>query len=201
MDFSTLDTELLIWINQSWGHPWLDTLFSWLSAKLSFSFPLIAIVCLYFGLRFGHDGWKFSAIFILFIVFSDGFGNLLKHLFDQARPCLELANQLRGLGGASFGACEESSTGMPSNHALNFFAAFTFLSLLIPKKAWIVFLFTIAFSVGVSRIYLAAHFPSQVIAGILFGAMIGSTAGSLMIRRWEFLKNIQSRLKISGAVY
>ena len=182
-----MDADILIWINQSWGHPWLDNLFSWLSGKIIFSFPLLGILICYLGIRFGIDGWKAGCFLLGLIIVSDGSGNLLKHILGQARPCLDYAPQLRGLADNAFLACSESSTGMPSNHALNFFVAWSFLATLIPRKSFQIGLLIIAISVALSRVYLGAHFPSQVLAGASLGIFIGYTVANIGIRRTHFL--------------
>jgi len=41
---SGLDTELLIWINMGWAHPWLDIFFIWISERETFSLPLTGIL-------------------------------------------------------------------------------------------------------------------------------------------------------------
>jgi undecaprenyl-diphosphatase len=72
-------------------------------------------------------------------------------------------------------SCGDALTGMPSNHALNFFAAATFVAVTVPWRGWHIVTVSSAVLVAISRVYLAKHYPSQVV----FGAGIGMTLGLL----------------------
>jgi undecaprenyl-diphosphatase len=62
---------------------------------------------------------------------------------------------------------------MPSSHAVNNFAAVAFFILLFPSWRTGTVLFIIAFLVAVTRPYLGLHYPSDVVAGILIGLLMG----------------------------
>jgi len=66
---------------------------------------------------------------------------------------------------------------LPSGHAVNAFAAATALGLLWPRMRPVLWIYAVA--IGISRVVLTAHYPSDVLAG----AMIG-IAGTLLIRNW-----------------
>lgn len=85
---------------------------------------------------------------------------ILKTLFGRIRPCHALAGLrlIAGCGGLY---------GMPSNHAVNSFAAAGILTYFY-RRAWYLFL-TIAGIIGLSRVYLGKHYPSDIAAGALFG--------------------------------
>jgi len=72
------------------------------------------------------------------------------------------------------GAVSHGSFSFPSNHASNMFAIATFFSynyrrLLIP-------LFSAAVLIAYSRIYLGAHYPADVVAGAVWGMLVGFLA-------------------------
>jgi len=186
-----MDGELLVWINQGWAHPWLDSYFFRVSEKLGFSFPLILLIILTLGRLYGRAGWQSGLALLLLVALGDFTGSLLKDLFAMPRPCLDWAEQLRRWDGGAYIACQESSSGMPSNHALNFFSTFVFMSLLLRRWYWTVLFLFLAVSVALSRIYLGSHFPSQVLAGVGFGLVFGLVYVYLCRRHFTFMQDVQ----------
>ena len=61
----------------------------------------------------------------------------------------------------------------PSGHTFAAFALFTLLTLSSKDKRWGILYFTLAISVGISRIYLFQHFLEDVIFGSLIGVLYG----------------------------
>lgn len=182
-----MDERLLLWINQCWGHPLLDSLFWWVSQRLWFAYPLAAML-LYESIRqHGRDGVRWFLLLMATVAAGDILGNLLKAGFAAPRPCQVLFEQLRALGGAVAVRCGTALNGMPSNHAINFFAAATFIALTLPGRKWKVGLFAVAVLVGLSRIYLGKHYPSQVLVGALLGVGVGGFGAWLALRYRHFL--------------
>jgi glycosyltransferase involved in cell wall biosynthesis/membrane-associated phospholipid phosphatase len=177
-----MDERLLLWINQGWSHPLLDGLFWWVSQRPWFAFPLAAIL-LYDSVRWrGRAGGRLFLMLAVTVAVGDVLGNLLKDLFAEPRPCQAIFEHLRGLGGAAVARCGTDPNGMPSNHAINFFAAATFVAMATPWRKWRIGLFAVATMVGLSRIYLGKHYPSQVLAGAGIGAVIGWLGAWLAVR-------------------
>jgi 3-deoxy-D-manno-octulosonic-acid transferase len=65
---------------------------------------------------------------------------------------------------------------MPSNHALNFFLAASFLGVVLRSWKWGITFGLIAFTVALSRVYLGVHYPSQVLVGAIVGSLLGGLA-------------------------
>ena len=183
----SLDSRILLAVNQGWAHPWLDALFRQLSATWGFSFPFLALLVALLLRRFGRDGLWLSMALAAVVLCGDAVGNLLKHLLTMPRPCLELAAQIRPPG-----PCGGGNLGMPSNHALNFFAASAFLAPWLRGRwsRWALFL--LAAAVGLSRVYLGRHYPSQVLVGASLGLIVGF-AGAWMTARTALGRRLRER--------
>ncbi|MEK4626511.1 phosphatase PAP2 family protein [Priestia megaterium] len=126
------------------------------------STPSVAVISL-FSLFFLYKVLKHRTELILFIAIIVGspiLNELLKLLFHRARPDF---HRLIEINGYSF----------PSGHAMSAFAVYGVLSFLlwrhIPTR-WgrtllIVTSIIMILAIGISRIYLGVHYPSDVIGG------------------------------------
>jgi undecaprenyl-diphosphatase len=122
-----------------------------------------ASVCYLFMMRKRH-----AALFLLAAVLGGLLlSSLLKEAFDRSRP--DLVSQLSYVFTDSF----------PSGHsmmsALTYLTLGTLLARMHKDRHLRAFFFTtailIALLVGVSRVYLGVHWPSDVLAGWAFGAV------------------------------
>jgi len=119
---------------------------------------------------------------------TDALGTQLKDLIQRPRPCLRLQaiHELLGCGGAfSF----------PSNHAANTAAAAAFFQVLYPKSGWIGWPLVVA--IGLSRVYVGAHYVTDVAGGWLLGARSSGTL-TRMLRRWSRFQSIKA--PVTGSV-
>ncbi|GJL57950.1 MAG: hypothetical protein NPIRA03_08070 [Nitrospirales bacterium] len=105
---------------------------------------------------------------------SDFLGGQMKLLVGRPRPCqaLEHIHELVGCGGAF---------SMPSNHALNSGTAISFLVILYPALGWV--LWPLLGLIGLSRVFLGAHYVTDVLVGVGFGALLGGGVGFLLKTR------------------
>jgi undecaprenyl-diphosphatase len=101
--------------------------------------------------------------------------SLFKLGFGRVRPCDALGwcppVLVSSPGGYSF----------PSGHAAGSFAFATFVSLTAPKLAPVAM--PLAVMIAWSRCVLGVHYPSDVLAGALFGAAMGATFAVAYARR------------------
>ncbi|WP_102272941.1 phosphatase PAP2 family protein [Cytobacillus massiliigabonensis] len=99
-------------------------------------------------------------LFITAIIGSALLNQLLKYTFQRARPELHRLIEIE-------------SYSFPSGHAMNAFTVYTVISFLlwrhIPSRAGRTVLIIISalmiFTIGISRIYLGVHYPSDIVAG------------------------------------
>jgi membrane-associated phospholipid phosphatase len=96
-------------------------------------------------------------------------GETLKWFFGRFRPILYIEH---GLYGFSWFAFEGDMHSFPSGHTFRVFSAMTALGVVVPR--WRVPLLTLAVLVGISRVVVTRHYPSDVLAGAfvgIFGAL------------------------------
>ena len=107
--------------------------------------------------------------------------SIIKPLVHRLRPCYDTSlhfqvNNLAGCGGLF---------SMPSSHASNHFGLSSFWFFVIRhslSRKWYLLWFW-ALSIGYAQIYVGVHFPGDIAAGALLGALIGYFAFSLY-KKW-----------------
>ncbi len=169
---------ILFAINQGWASRMMDEAALFLSSNTfagMFASGILALLINDYGRRRAaeFERPRKAALFawlamLAIVLLSDALGGLAKRMLAAPRPCLELADQVRQIV-----ACTGAERGMPSNHALTWSCATLCVALLTRRRAWTIGMGTAAFAVGLSRIYLARHYPSQVLVGAALGLLWG----------------------------
>lgn len=185
-----MDESLLLWINLSWAHPWLDTFLIWVSERFAFSYPLLFIVLCLLAWKYKGDGIKLWLILVVIISLGDIMGNILKEILQQPRPCANLHGIVREPGIVGVNPCKGNIHGMPSNHAINFFVLTTYICYMVRSYLGCLTLLAITILVCISRIYLAKHYPSQVMIGAMLGISLGLISAWLCIKYFAFARRI-----------
>lgn len=96
----------------------------------------------------------------------------VKPVFRRARPAVDRGARVVG--------ARPIDHSFPSGHSASSFAAATALSIYYPKAAPIAF--TLATGVGLSRVHLGVHYPSDAAVGAVVGIGIGTLVGWLVTK-------------------
>lgn len=182
--FTDLDHRWLLAINRA-HTPALDAVMTFASDRRGW-FPFYAVLIGWLIYQFRRRAAVLLPLLIGAVALADSStSRLFKPIFGRLRPCHapDLAAQLSlpdGCGG---------QFGFLSSHAANSFALAVFLLLVLPGgrfRGLKIGVFLWAGLLSYSRIYLAAHYPSDVLGGALVGAALaGAAAGGF--RRLEAL--------------
>ena len=116
---------------------------------------------------------------------ADFFGGQLKWVFERVRPCRALPEAIK---------IEPNGCGalfsFPSNHAANTAAIASFLQVLYPKSGWITW--PIVALIGFARVYVGAHYATDVLGGWILGGALGGGAAWALLRWPRFRKKMES---------
>lgn len=175
-----LDADILLWIN---GHhnAWLDTIMWWTSHPATW-LPLYIILMVLVAVRF--RSWKVALFIILGFIVAVGLSDILcsgvlKPLVCRLRPSHEPAldplHLVDGYTGGSYGFC--------SSHAANTAAVATLFSLLYRNKTVTAVLVLWVALNCYSRMYLGAHYPTDIMVGLLIGTLLAVLV-YWGLRRW-----------------
>ena len=174
------DETVLLWVH--WYSPgWLDTIMRSVTVLGYYwvVLPLLAVAVY----AFWRGGRRISA-YLLVVATLGGMvlTSVLKNVFERARPDLFESGYV------------ESSYSFPSGHAtiaVGFYGTLTLLVAwrLAGPRRWAVALAGVALVllIGFSRLYLGAHYPTDVIAGFLAAPLWVSTIG-LVYLLWRTVR-------------
>lgn len=147
--------DLIQWTQQF--SPALDTLFKAITT-LGAEQAFLLLMPLVFWCLDKRRGVRLGLLLML----SAYLNAILKNLFDQPRPSADRVKVM----------AKETSPGLPSGHSQNSIAVYGFLAAQACRpRAWAL-ASLVVFSVGLSRIYLGVHFPSDVLGGWLVGILV-----------------------------
>ncbi len=190
-----MDESIFHLINQQWTHPALD-LFMAAISNVDIWIPLIVVAVLIPLIWGGFKGR--AMVFCLACVFlaNSSVTNSLKQLVDRRRPkqaervrmvvltrtrpeFLTLFRPVR-IRYSDAGDQQKSGPSFPSGHVTNNITVAIVLALFYRRWGWLYFF--LAAAIGYSRIYLGAHWPSDVLATVFLAA--GETFLELALLEW-----------------
>ncbi len=153
MSLSTLNYQILQSLN---SYPALDPIMIFLSIIGDYILWIAILVALYLW-----KGKKVAVSYALIIFVATMLSLSLKSLFEVPRP-----EDVRFV-------IEAYGYSMPSGHTIRSFASAMFLHPLVNNGKSRLLIWMLAALMGLSRIFVGVHYPSDVLAGALIGGIIG----------------------------
>ena len=193
----TFDHDLFLWLNFD-GGPVMDTIMKTISGTTMW-IPLYLFILGFVWYRYG---WRSAIAFLVCVALAVGLSDIISGIFKHQGLLKNLwpsfpvrfrpmhTAELQGLMHVPSGG--HGHYGTVSAHAATV-VSLAWISALAIRKWW----YKIVISVAVilicySRIYLACHFPMD----ILLGAVVGTISGLSMFFLWKKLdKIIEKRMK------
>ncbi len=167
---------------QKQRNPWVRRFFFAVSEigfpKLSIP-QILGVSGIFWALRF-----RLEAVFILLTTSSSVLNAIVKRLIKRPRPTKELVTVVRVINEPSF----------PSGHVMHYINFYGLLIYLLAtnwrsgklRNVLITICTLLIVCIGPSRVYLGAHWPSDAMAGYLYGGLwfAGMMAFYLRVKAW-----------------
>ena len=186
-----IDTEILLAIN-GWHAPWADTLMWIISAKATW-IPLYLLLIGLLVWRYRKPAmtsvkWlqRVPACVVMIVVIGLAVGaadfiasGILKELVARPRPTRvpELEGVLHLVNGYRSGRY-----GFVSSHAANTMAVALLFSLIWRNKIATVGLMLWVTANCYSRMYLGVHYPTDILGGLMVGALVAVVVYAMLVR-------------------
>ena len=185
-----IDKAVLLFLNQTIANPVGDFLWPIITDYDKFLPVRILLLgaWLWLLIKGGTKGRTVALLLIPILVVSDKLNSeVLKDLFDRARPCHGTGEDHAVPGLRLLVNCG-SGKSFPSSHAVNNFAVATLFSSFYPKYRYAFFGW--ATLVAISRSAVGVHYPSDVLGG----ALVGVGIAFLFLHAWEWSKEALRRM-------
>jgi undecaprenyl-diphosphatase len=160
------DIAVLKFFNIAISSPLLDRFFIYICDFGIWVWPLTIVVLALLWKGESRGRWMVIFAIIAVAIIDPAIYRLIKPLVGRIRPCheqaLEWIRLVDGCGGRySF----------PSSHAANLFGIAVVVGTFYRRTRY--YLFPLAILVAIGRVYLGVHYPSDVVAGAVFGLAVG----------------------------
>jgi undecaprenyl-diphosphatase len=167
-----IDLSILYFFNRTLAGSAMDAVMSALTS-VWWWMPVYILAGFYLIYTYRLKGVLLLLSAIVLVTFSDQIVNaLIKPLIARDRPCATI-------DGAMVVEWIRLPIGMrhgpsfPSSHALTNMAVAVFFGMVFRSRRLLYILMGLAVLIGISRVYLGLHYPSDIVGGILIGAFFG----------------------------
>lgn len=134
--------------------------------------PTFTVIFPFILLLFGKNNIKVAGYkCIISLASSHVFIRVMKKIFGRERPFLKLSN----VNALKLNLKDHS---FPSGHTTAAFSLNVTMALVFPQFALL--FIAVAILVGISRIYMGVHYPTDVIGGIIVGSTFALVCNSIL---------------------
>ena len=165
-----LDGDILLWIQEYIRNDFLTPIFKFITSLGDEGYLWIAIAILLVCIKgYRKVGISVGVSLLGSLVFNN---MLIKNLVARPRPYRVLEN-------LTILIKEPGEYSFPSGHTASSFAAAVVLFMLLPRKYGVPAMI-MAFLIGISRLYVGVHYPTDVMAGMVMGTLLAIGAVKLV---------------------
>jgi membrane-associated phospholipid phosphatase len=166
-----LDLAIFHFINSSLSNEVFDVFMPWwtdVQKTWPFLYVFLPVLLTYFAVKKNWKAIKVMVLTTVVVVFANNLNHLLvKRYFNRERPSQAILRIEK-----------PKSPSFPSGHAVSSFTIAMFLALVYRRYRY--FFLSLAALTAFSRVYLGVHYPSDVVAGAIFGSCIAYAFYTLM---------------------
>ena len=164
-----LDGNILLWIQEYVRNDFLTPVFKFITSLGDEGYVWIAIALILIFTKKYRAGISVGVALLGSLLFNN---MLIKNLVRRVRP-------YRVLETLTILIEEPGEFSFPSGHTSSSFAAGVVLFMLLPKKDGVPAMI-LAFLIGISRLYVGVHYPTDVLGGMVMGTLLAIGAVKLV---------------------
>lgn len=165
-----LDGGFLLFLQESVRNPILDNIMIFITSLGNGGLIWIAATVILIIPKKTRKAGIMSAVALLGSLIINN--NIVKNIVQRPRPFVTFTD-------LQIIIPTPSEFSFPSGHTSSSFAAASVFYTHLPKKIGVLAI-VLAFLIGLSRLYVGVHYPTDVIAGILMGIFLGYLAENIV---------------------